>query len=95
MENRTAEIIAFPAPSGPPLDRLARALAKLEAALAEQGAAVRQWRGGLGELSETMSSMDRSVHDLQTSIDTLAARNAAARDQALRLHAWADDVLSV
>jgi hypothetical protein len=89
----SAEIIAFPVPPVSPEERLARALAKLDAALAEQRAAVGSWRDSMNMLGETMSQLGQSVQTLHVSLEDLAAQNAAVRDEALRLEAWADEVL--
>jgi uncharacterized coiled-coil protein SlyX len=90
---RSAEIIAFPAPVISPQERLARALATLDAALAEQRVAVAKWRDSMNELHATMSSLGQSVQTLHGSLDTLAQQNASVHAEAVRLENWADGVL--
>jgi outer membrane murein-binding lipoprotein Lpp len=94
VQSQSAEIIAFPLPVISPQERLARALTKLDAALAEQREAVGAWRERMGDLQSTMSQLGQSVQALNGSLNGLAERNQAARDEALRLEAWADNVLA-
>ena len=56
----TAEIIPFPSPSVP--DRLTRALARLEEALAAQHDAVSNWRGKLETLRGSVGRIESSLH---------------------------------
>jgi septal ring factor EnvC (AmiA/AmiB activator) len=89
----SAEIIAFPVPPVRPEERLARALAKLDAALAEQREAVGKWRDSMSTLRDTMTQLGQSVGTLNSSLQSIGEQNAAVRAEALRLEAWADDVI--
>ena len=94
VQSQSAVIIAFPAPVISPQERLARALAKLDAALTEQREAVKRWRDNMAELRDTMSQLGDSVQTLNGSLATLGERNAAVRADALKLEAWADAALA-
>lgn len=94
----TAEIIAFPLRrSGPATDagqeRLQRALAALDEAVAGQRAAIAAWRGALANLSTVVSGLGDSLHRYRSSLDTLGTRVAGLHTQALRLERIADAAL--
>jgi hypothetical protein len=99
----TAEIIPFPVRAKPaepqptdarPGDRLARALVSLNAALAEQKAALAAWREALGTLQASTSGLGQSLQRYQVSLGTLAGNVNALRDKAVSLEQWADGVLA-
>ncbi len=103
----TAEIIPFPTrqvaplvetPVAPPVEtpheRLARALAKLNAALAEQRVAVAAWRGALGELKTTAAGLGESVQRYQRSLGALGDGVAALNTRATALRDWAENAAS-
>ncbi|MBN8925648.1 MAG: hypothetical protein BGO51_22270 [Rhodospirillales bacterium 69-11] len=75
-------------------ERLAQALAKLEAALAEQRAAVAGWRGAIADLSTSVQTLRGSVHGYQGSLGTLNGKIAGLRAQSERLEQWADAALA-
>jgi hypothetical protein len=104
----TAEIIPFPVRTKPaeprleepqsgeprPEDRLAKALASLNAALAEQKAALAAWREALGALQASTGGLGQSLQRYQSSLGTLAGNVNALRDKAVSLEQWADGVLT-
>jgi chromosome segregation ATPase len=65
--------------------RLRRALHQLEAALAEQRAAVGAFRTELCALQHAMAGLDGSARALGRTLDEAAAETAAAREAAQRL----------
>lgn len=77
-----------------PEDRLARALASLNAAMAEQKAALAAWRGALGALQASTSGLGDSLQRYHTSLGTLGGQVAVLHDQAVTMERWADDVLA-
>jgi hypothetical protein len=94
----TAEIIAFPPRrSGPARDagqeRLQRALAALDEAVAGQRAAIAAWRGAQANLSTVVSGLGDSLHRYRSSLDTLGTRVAGLHTQAVRLERIADAAL--
>ena len=91
----SAQIIPFPV--NPPADnravRLARALAALDAAFAEQRTAIAAWRDSLAALRDSTSALRASVIGYRTSLGTLGADVAALNGQARTLKRWADAAL--
>lgn len=73
--------------------RLVRALQSLDAALAEQRAAVSAWRGALGQLRTTVHGLSKSVQSYRGSLETLDAKVTSLRGEAQRLEQWADDAI--
>src|ERR1700722_4740679 len=107
-ESTTAEIIMFPtrvpaaaaplAPaSGESTDgqaRLSRALVGLNDAITMQRAAIAEWKSSLGELRAATGrpgTRPRGYHD---SLGQLNARVSRLRTEAVKLEAWADDVIA-
>jgi hypothetical protein len=92
----TAIIIPFPARPKPeppaPEERLTRALASLNAALADQKAAVAAWRLVLGELKGTTTGLDDSLRRYHKTLRTLDDNVASLRAKARSLEQWADGV---
>jgi|HubBroStandDraft_6_1064221.scaffolds.fasta_scaffold1680506_2 hypothetical protein len=92
----TAEIIPFPSrprPAEPrPEDRLSRALASLNAALAEQRVAVAAWREALGELKETTAGLGESLQRYRTNLGSLSGSVSELQLKAQSLEQWADSV---
>jgi hypothetical protein len=97
---RTADIIPFPArpiPAEPtpveptPEARLARALASLNAALADQRAAVAAWREVLAELKATTIGLQGSLQRYRANLLTLGDSVSALHTKAQSLEQWADD----
>ncbi len=95
-ETRTAQVISFPMDRIEQIgrERLARSVAKLQAAAADQEAAVAAWRFQLGRLGDGVSALGQSFEAYGASlgsarrgVDTLAAESR-------RLEAWADDALT-
>jgi hypothetical protein len=89
----TADIIPFP--SHRPVkedgqERLRRALAGLDNAIAGQRTAVATWRGALTDLSTVVSSLGDSLHRYHGSLDTLNSRVAGLHTQAVQLERIAD-----
>jgi hypothetical protein len=95
----SAQIIPFPvhptAVPPPPegSERLARALALLDAALVEQRAAVTTWRDGLTALHTSVAGLDGSLRTYQAQLAALQGRTEGVRDAARRLETWADTAL--
>jgi chromosome segregation ATPase len=79
----TAEIIPFPAAFAP--DRLTRALAKLEEALAAQHDAVTQWRGKLEALRGAVGGIERSLHSYGNELASLQGSVTRLREASERL----------
>jgi septal ring factor EnvC (AmiA/AmiB activator) len=77
-----------------PADRLARALAKLNAALAEQRQAVATWRAVMADLKTSTSGLSASLHRYNASLGTLGDKVSAVHRQARELEDWADCALA-
>ena len=93
----TARIIPFPAravPSDAGQERLRRALAGLDEAVAGQRAAVAAWRGALADLSRTVSGLGDSLQQYRGNLDTLGERVAGLNAQAVQLERTADAALA-
>ena len=95
----TAEIIPFPVRrSAPTVDggqeRLQRALAGLDRALAGQREAVAAWRRALSDLSTVVSGLGDSLHRYRGSLDTLGTRVTGLHAQAVQLERTADAALA-
>jgi hypothetical protein len=95
----SAQIIPFPLrapapPSDDGADRLARALASLDAALNEQRSAIAGWRGALADLQTTMQSLGASAQQCHDNLGKLGENVAGLNAQARQLEAWADGVLA-
>jgi multidrug resistance efflux pump len=75
-------VFAFPQ-SDP--DRLRLALRRLEEAVAEQRAAIRDFRRSLGELREAATGLEGSLAGYQQNLDGTAGQIRRARTAALRL----------
>jgi ABC-type transporter Mla subunit MlaD len=101
VASRSATIIPFPARVKPgpvvatPEDRLARALASLNAALAEQKSAVAAWRDVLGELKTTTAGLDESLQRYRSNLRSLGTSVSALHAKARSLEQWADGVAAV
>lgn len=102
-ESMTAEILQFrtrqPAPPAPPSPteaeaRLTRALAGLNEALDAQRVAVAAWKSSLSDLSTATGQLGTSLRTYNDSLDLLDARVTTLRSHAVKLEAWADDVLT-
>lgn len=100
-ENRSAAIIPFPIRPKPvrvqpavatPEDRLARALASLNAALADQRTAVSAWRDVLGELKATTSGLDENLQRYRSNLRSLGTSVSALHAKVRSLEQWADGV---
>jgi hypothetical protein len=79
----SAEIIPFPSASVP--DRLTRAVARLQAALAAQHEAVTEWRGKLETLKGTVGRMETSVHQYGNDLASLQGSVTRLRETAERM----------
>ena len=95
----TAQIIPFPArlpaAAAEPeaAERLARAIALLDAALAEQRAAVASWRDGLSVLQSSVAGLDGTVRAYHAQLNGLRGRTEDVHSTARRLETWADAAL--
>ena len=74
--------------------RLARALAALDKALAEQRAAVGDWRDSLGTLRGSVGGLAESLGGYQARLGELAEQVDGVNRQARALETWADGVLA-
>jgi septal ring factor EnvC (AmiA/AmiB activator) len=87
-----------PAEPGPaessPADRLARAMAQLHAALAEQQKAVATWRSVMAELKTSTTGLSASLLRYNASLGTLSDKVSAVHKQAQELEEWADCALA-
>lgn len=98
-ERTSATIIPFPAPPRVPdcqdgQERLRRALAGLDDAVAGQRAAVAAWRKALTELGSTMAGLGESLQRYRGSLDSLGDRVAGLHNQAVQLERTADTALA-
>ena len=108
-ESATAEIIPFPPRAAAPVPaprtpasaepnqaeaRLTRALAGLNNAVITQRAAMAAWKAALGDLKTVTGRLGDSLRVYNDSLGHLDARVNTLRGEALKLEAWADDVLS-
>ena len=80
-----------PAPEGQA--RLALALASLNAALADQRAAMAAWQGALADLKQTTQSLSGGLQRYHNSLGDLGTKVASLREEAVKLESWADQVL--
>ena len=76
-------------------ERLRRALATLDEAVAGQRAAVANWRAALAELGTTMAGLGDSLNRYRGSLDSLGDRVDGLHAQAVRLERTADTALAV
>ena len=95
----TAEIIPFPSrrprsSADDGQERLRRALAGLDEAVAGQRAAVAAWRGALADLGTVVSGLGDSLQRYRGNLDALGARVAGLHAQAVQLERTADAALA-
>jgi ABC-type transporter Mla subunit MlaD len=94
-ERPSADIIPFPTRAKPaepsPEVRLAKALDSLNAAMADQRAAVAAWRSVLGELKATTSGLDQSLNRYRGNLRALSTSVASLHARAKTLEEWADN----
>ena len=90
----TAQIIPFPLGRPPAQrdgnERLQRAIAALEAAIANQRVAVAAWRSALADLSRVVSGLGDGLQRYRGSLDGLSVRVDSLRAQAVQLEHTAD-----
>ena len=95
---QTASIIPFPArpklAAPAPEDRLVKALASLNAALADQRTAVAGWRDVLAELKKTTTGLDESLQNYRSNLRSLGTSVSSLHAKARSLEQWADGVLT-
>lgn len=88
-----AVVIPFPARRRAALDpqvRLAHALESLEAALANQRAAIAAWRGVLKDLKSTTANLDASLQRYRSSLRSLGGSVSELQAKARALEDWAE-----
>lgn len=78
------------APVGRQSDQLDAALDTLSGALIAQQAAIRAWRGVLGELQSSMTGLGGSVSGYRVRLAMLNQRVSELRAEAAKLGRWAD-----
>jgi hypothetical protein len=100
-ESTTAQIIMFPTrvlaseTAAPPAEaRLSRALIGLNDAVTAQRAAIAAWKSSLGDLSAATGRLGSSLRSYNDSLGQLDARVKTLRTEAVKLEAWADDVIA-
>jgi small-conductance mechanosensitive channel len=109
-ESTTAQIIMFPTralasetmvavarPQPEPTEaeaRLSRALIGLNEAVTAQRAAIAAWKTSLGDLSTATGRLGSSLRSYNDSLGQLDARVKTLRTEAVKLEAWADDVIA-
>lgn len=92
----TAQVIPFPRRAAAPpaslssQERLSRALEALNAAIAEQRAAVVAWRGALAQLKASAGGLGQSLETYRGSLQSLGKGVDALQTQAKLLRGWAD-----
>ena len=96
---QSAQIIPFPNRQRTSTDnegqeRLRRALAGLDSALADQRLAIATWRKALGELGTVVSGLGQSLQQYRGSLDTLGDRIAGLHTQSVLLERIADTALA-
>jgi hypothetical protein len=96
---QSARVIPFPQRSRAPTqddgqERLRRALAGLDSALASQRLAIASWRKSLGELGMVVSGLGESLQQYRSSLDTLSDRVTGLHSQSLMLERIADTALA-
>jgi hypothetical protein len=74
--------------------RLTRALIGLNEAVTAQRAAIAAWRSSLGDLSTATGRLGSSLRSYNDSLGQLDARVKTLRTEAVKLEAWADDVIA-
>jgi hypothetical protein len=95
----TAQVIPFPLRR--PLvqrdgnERLQRAIAALDSAIANQRVAVAAWRSALADLSKVVSGLGDGLQRYRGSLDGLAVRVDSLRAQAIQLERTADAARAV
>lgn len=75
-------------------ERLAAALASLEAALTEQREAMANFRATLGELGAAVNALEGGAIGFSTRLGTLHRQVGSVNRSARELEAWADGVLA-
>jgi hypothetical protein len=95
----SAEIIPFPVRRLPPAtdsgqERLRRALAALDAAVAGQRDAVAAWRGALANLTMVVSGLGESMQRYRGSLDMLDSRVVRLHAQAVQLERTANTAMA-
>lgn len=90
-----AQIIAFPMHRMEQVgrERLARSLARLQAAAAEQEAAVAAWRTQIGRLHEGVATLERSFEAYGARLGSAKRGVESLNAEARRLETWANGVL--
>ena len=95
-DRRSADIIPFPVRRAADADpgRLDRALASLNAALAEQQAAMGRWCDSLAALRLSSNRLGDSLSRYDASLASLESNVLALNAQARALERWADTTLA-
>jgi hypothetical protein len=96
--SHTSQIIPFPARRGVTQEdgqeRLRRALAGLDSAIAGQRIAVAAWRKALGELGTVVSGLGDSLQRYRGNLDTLSERVTGLHTEAVKLERTVDAALA-
>lgn len=90
----SAKVIPFPARPAADAERLRRALAALDRAIADQRQAVSTWRGALGDLREAMAGLGGRVAAYRGELDKLAGGVSGLNVRATWLRDWADKAMT-
>ena len=87
---RAAGPAAEPAPPSAPSERLANALAALDAALARQKQAVADWRGAVGNLQSSIGKLGGSLNAYRETLGTVGIHFAQLNAEARKLEQLTD-----
>ena len=102
-DSTTAQIIQFPArpatpidavAQGAPPDRLTLALASLEAALAEQRAALAGWRDSMDQLRKSTAGLGLSLQRYQRTLGKLGEDVDRLKGQNQEMERWATQAIA-
>lgn len=86
----SATVLAFPRCGAADRRRLLRALAALQAALAEQRQAVAAWRAATDELGRALAGLERRLGAQARALDRVADEAGHLGAASRRLERWAD-----
>ena len=90
----TRRIPMISAGQSPEQERPQRALGSLNAALADQRAALKAWRSAMGELKESTTALEDSLQRYRGNLRSLSNSVSSLREKARSLENWADQAVS-
>jgi ABC-type transporter Mla subunit MlaD len=86
----TRRIPLIAAPPRSEQERLSRALESLNAALAEQRAALKAWRGAMSELKASTTALEDGLQRYRGNLRSLSNSVTTLHQKARSLESWAD-----